>query len=496
MSYFSTLDANSLLGLEAIAAREAKRRAARTSLIDFTEYTYGPRYKTAAMHREIAAQLERAARGEIDRLMLLVPPRLGKSELSSRRLPAWLLGRFPDRHFISVSASATLAEDHGRDVRNIIASPEYQEIFPDTQLAEDSQARGRWRTAQGGSYFACGVGGALYGRGAHFLIIDDCFGSIADARSETVRKQIWDWYTGSAYNRLEQNGVIIVINHRTHTDDLSGRLLAQEAEGGDHWTVVEMKALGDDGTALWPERLDVPAIERIRAVDAKMFSALYQQSPIVEVGGYFSEAWIKQIIWPHGARPPHVRCYGASDFAVTSGGGDYTVHVVVGVDTQSRLHLLDMYRAQASPKESVEAMCDMIKKWKPAWWSHERGHIVSGLGPYIETRMRQRQAYCAQEYFVARHDKAVRSQSIRGRMELGGLYVRADAPWVADLKAELLAFPDGRHDDIVDALGLVGQIMDRWSPAVRPKVEGKPFSDPAWGIKDPAEERIPSFMTL
>jgi hypothetical protein len=128
---------------------------------------------------------------------------------------------------------------------------------------------------------------------------------------------------------------------------------------------------------------------------------------------------------------------------MTAGKGDFTVHVVIGIDTENRMHLLDMWRKQATPKEWVEAQRDMIKRWKPAWWAHERVHIVAGIGPYLETRMQQREAYCTTELFLARHDKAVRSQSIRSRMELGGLYVRADADYLADLKNELSSFPDG-----------------------------------------------------
>src|SRR6516225_11040010 len=147
----STSDGHSLVGLEKAAQRESQRRASARSLIDFTCYT-NPRYHTADLHRQIAHQLERVEHGEVDRLMLLVPPRHGKSELASRRFPAWYLGRHPERSFISASASATLSEDFGRDVRNLINGPEYAEIF-DTRLAEDSQARGRWRTQEGGSYF-------------------------------------------------------------------------------------------------------------------------------------------------------------------------------------------------------------------------------------------------------------------------------------------------------------------------------------------------------
>jgi hypothetical protein len=257
---------------------EQRRRAAKTSLISFTEYTY-PRYVAAPIHRQIAEQLERVERGEIDRLMLLVPPRHGKSELASRRFPAWYLGRHSDHQFISASASVTLAEDFGRDVRNLIASPEYAQVF-DTQLAEDSQARGRWTTQEGGSYFATGVGGALMGRGAHVLLIDDPFGSMADARSEVLRKSVHEWFTGTCYNRLEKDGKIVLINHRMHQDDLSGRLLAPQVAGGDQWTVVELKAVSPSGAALWPEKFDETALARIKAnITAQDWAALYQQEP-------------------------------------------------------------------------------------------------------------------------------------------------------------------------------------------------------------------------
>src|SRR6516165_4629576 len=153
------------------AAELFRRHDAQRSLVAFTQYTF-PRYRAARHHRLIAAQLERLLTGEVDRLMLLVPPRHGKSELASRRFPAYYLGRHPERQFISASASASLAEDFGRDVRNIIASQEYAEIF-DTRLADDSQAKGRWNTSAGGSYYAVGVGSQIMGRGAHVFLIDD-----------------------------------------------------------------------------------------------------------------------------------------------------------------------------------------------------------------------------------------------------------------------------------------------------------------------------------
>jgi len=448
--------------------RQLQRLQAPRSLIAFTEFTL-PRYDSAGLHRQIAEQLERVERGEIDRLMLLVPPRHGKSELASRRFPAWFLGRDPTRHFISASASFSLAEEFGRDVRNLVRSEEFMQVFDDVRLAEDSQARGRWNTEQGGSYYAVGVGGSLYGRGAHVLLIDDPFSSMADARSEHVRKETWQWFTGTAYNRLEKNGAIVVIGHRTHQDDLQGRLLAQQAAGGDRWEVVELKALDDKGQALWPEKYDVDALQRIKQnTSAADWSALYNQSPIAEEGQYFREDWIVPTL--DIPLPSRLRLYGASDFAVSSKeSADYTVHVVLGLDSQLRLYLVDMWRRKTSSAEWVEAFCDMVQRWRPALWALEKGQITSGVGPFLRTRMRERRCHTGLEEFPVRHDKAVRAQSIRGRMELrGGLYVPAKASWLSDLKAELLAFPTGRHDDIVDALGLAGQLVDKWCAGPQP----------------------------
>ena len=248
------------------AAELLRRHDAQRSLIAFTQYTF-PRYRAASHHRLIAAQLERLLTGGVDRLMLLVPPRHGKSELASRRFPAFYLGHHPDRHFLSISATADLAADFGRDVRNLISGAEYGSLF-ETGLAADSHAKGKWHTSAGGVYYSVGIGGAVLGRGAHVMLIDDPFASMDEALSEATRKKVWDWYTGTAYNRLMPGGAIVVISHRMHEDDLAGRLLAQQAAGGDRWEVVELPAIDDYGMALWPEAYSIAALERIRAQHA------------------------------------------------------------------------------------------------------------------------------------------------------------------------------------------------------------------------------------
>ena len=409
--------------------------------------------------------------------MLLVPPRHGKSELASKRLPAWFLGRQPHKQFLSVSATEGLASDFGREVRNIISSPEYQAVF-DTRLAEDSQAKGKWHTSEGGIYYALGIGGSVLGRGGDTILIDDPYSSMQDALSELTRKNVWDWYTGTAYNRLMPGGSIVVINHRMHEDDLCGRLLAQQAAGGDKWEVVELPAINDAGEALWPAAYPIQSLERIkRNSQARFWSALYQQRPAPEDGDYFKAEWLR----PYTQAPAKetMRIYGGSDYAVTEGGGDYTVHAVVGIDPEGRMYLLDLWRKQTSSDKWVESFCDLVLEWQPMGWAEEQGQIKSGVGPFLERRQRERQAFVFREPFPTRGDKAVRAQSIRGRMALEGLYVPVNADWYADFRSELLSFPAGKHDDQVDAIGLVGQLLSRMIDGDTPRAD-KPQARDRW----------------
>jgi hypothetical protein len=235
----------------------------RFSLAAFTSFRLRG-YAPSAVHFHIAEQLERVERGEVDRLMLLVPARHGKSELASKSYPAWCLGRRPDRQFIAASSSVGLAQDVGRSVRNIVKSPEFHTIFPNVDLEEDAKAAGHWKTAQGGSWFSVGVGGDIFGRGADIVLLDDPYGSMADAQSEIKRESVWKWFNGTVYNRLNAGGAIVIIAHRLHEDDLTGRLIERMKAGGDadQWTIVKLPAIAEEddplgrevGQPLWPER--------------------------------------------------------------------------------------------------------------------------------------------------------------------------------------------------------------------------------------------------
>jgi predicted phage terminase large subunit-like protein len=259
-----------------------------------------------------------------------------------------------------------------------------------------------------------------------------------------------------------------------HEGDLQGRLLDQQVAGGDRWEVVELPAIQESGDALWPEQYSASALERIRLNTIPRFwSALYQQNPVPDDGDFFKAEWFRPV-----SRTPdrsELRIYGGSDYAVTSKGGDYTVHVVLGLDGDQNPYVLDLWRKQASSDEWIDAWCDLVRKWRPLGWAEEQGQIKSGVGPFLEKRAMEKRAYTAREQFPTRGDKAIRAQSFRGLIATRGLRIPLNAVWRPDFESELLRFPAGVHDDIVDACGLVGQLIDRMVgpkrvvPAIRPR---------------------------
>lgn len=443
-----------------------KRRRARSSLIGFTEYT-NPLYQAASHHALIAEKLEAVERREIDRVMIFTPPRHGKSELASRRFPAWYLGRNPFRHFIAASYNSDLASDFGREVRNIVASSPYSRLF-DVALAQDSKAAERWHTGQGGMYVAAGVGTAITGRGADVLLIDDPFKDREEADSETTRDRVWNWYTSTAYTRLMPGGAVVLIQTRWHEDDLAGRLLEAQARGADQWAVLELPAINESGQALWPEWYNAERLERIRkAIGPRDWSALYQQRPSPQEGDYFKRDWLRW--YDEAPARGTLKIYGASDYAVTANGGDYTVHGVVGVDPQDNIYILDWWRKQSSPDEWIEAWIELVTRWRPIQWAEESGQISKGVGPFLDKRQREEKAYCWREVFVSSHDKPTRAQAIRGRAAMGKLYLPTNAPWAPGLLHEMLAFPAATNDDQVDVLSLFGRLLAKMLTGKNPE---------------------------
>jgi predicted phage terminase large subunit-like protein len=444
------------------AAKELlKRTDAAESLIGFTEYTY-ERYKTARHHRIVAEQLERVERREIDRLMLLLPPRHGKTELASRRYPAWNLGRNPERQIIAASATESFATDVGREVRNIVGSQDFRNIFPGVTLASDSAAAGRWHTGKGGIFAAVGVGSQILGKGADDFIIDDPFATMADAQSETQRKHVIEWYQGSVYNRLQPGGAIVLINHRMHDEDLSGYLIERQNFDGDKWEIVKLPAIDEAGSALWPESYPIKALNRIKVNTLPRFwSSLFQQNPQPDEGTYFQRDWFKER-W--STKPTALSIYGTSDYAVTDEGGDYTVHRIWGVDPAGAIYLLDGWRGQTAADTWIEEKLNLIKKWKPYAWFGEAGVIQKAVEPMLKRRMLERSIFCRLEWVSSIHDKPTRARGFQARASMG--MVRLPVGPVGDaVLDEYLRFPAGKHDDEVDVASLIGRVLDEAHPA-------------------------------
>lgn len=448
-------------------------------LIAYAAYQW-PSYQTAAHHRLIARKLEAVERGEVKRLMIFMPPRHGKSMLASEFFPAWYMGRNPDHYVVAATYGQDLADDFGRKVKNQIADPGFQKIFPGVSLKDDSKSARRFhvhgadsavehQVTQGGAYFAVGVGGPLTGRGAHLLLIDDPIKDRQDADSEVTRRRIKDWYTSTAYTRLMPGGRVVVIQTRWHEDDLAGWLLKEHA--GEDWDVLSLPAL-DGEKPLWPEQYDKDRLLKIKsAVGARDWSALYQQSPSPDEGTYFLREWFKT--WH--ARPAHLNIYGTSDYAVTDSGGDYTVHRIWGVAENGDIYRLDGWRGQSTADVWIDKKLDLVKRYQPLAWFGEAGVIQKAIEPMLIRRMRERNIFVRNEWMSSIADKPTRARGFQARAASGGVYFEAGA----DID-EFLKFPAGAHDDDVDTASLIGRAIDMAHPAIVPVTYNRPEYEDRW----------------
>jgi len=469
----------------------AKRILARKRLLPFVE-RFNPDYLAGWVHKDICQRLEKfseqVANKESPRLMLFMPPRHGKSTLASVAFPAWHLGRHPNHEFISCSYSGSLAMNFSRKVRQLLREPVYKNVFEKARLDKDSQSIESWQTTQGGGYVAAGVGGGITGKGAHVMVIDDPVKNREDAESDNNRDATWDWYTSTAYTRLSPGGGILVILTRWHDDDLAGRLLKQAEEGADQWEVIKYPAIAEIdetfrkyGESLHPERYNVDALEQIRkAIGPRDWSALYQQNPVSDEGDYFSRDMIRYYE-DEDIEYAQLNYYCAWDLAIGQRDrNDYSVGIVVGVDEYDNLFVVDVVRGKYDGFELVEQILDLYETWRPGIVGIERGHIEMALGPFLQKRTRERglnEAYF-KDLKVGRRDKEARARAIQGRMQQGMVYFPKDAVWTGTMVAELLRFPNGAHDDQVDALAWIGLMMTEFATFYE-----RPEHVPSWRDK-------------
>lgn len=429
--------------------KEIARRKAFNTLLGFTKYTF-PQYEIAEHHRTIASALERVERGEIDRLMITVPPRHGKSELASIRFPAWYLGRNPNKRIISASYSGDLTRDFGNKARNIVSSQEYKTIFG-MSISKKSSAKNEWDLDnEKGGYYGTGVGGAATGKGAHLFLIDDPLKNRQDANSDTIRKNIFEWYTSTAYTRLEKGGAIVIIMTRWHEDDLVGRLLEEQKKGGEfseNWTLIHLPALSDDGKALWSGKYNERALNRIKEnIGSFDFEALYQGRPTPLGGSIIKTSWWKT----YTVVPPKfdMIIQTADTAQKTAELNDYSVIGTWG-KFDNKIYLLSITRGKWEMPELERMAIAEYNKWKPSKVLIED----KASGTALIQNLRRNYSMPITAVQVS-SDKVTRVQEIVGFIESGYVYIPEHAEWVSDYILELSRFPSGAHDDQVDVTSM------------------------------------------
>jgi predicted phage terminase large subunit-like protein len=463
-------------------------------------------FEPAKHHLLIIDELEKVSRGETDNLLIFAPPGSAKSTYVTQLFIAWYLANHPDHKVLFATHSVEFAERWGRRIRNDLQD---NALVLGVEPDQTNQAAARWALKSGGELYGVGAGVGISGFRADLGLIDDPFGSREDAWSETVREKRWEWYTSDFSARLKPNARRVIMHTRWHEEDIAGRVLQQVDRGIVNARVISIPAIAVDGDVLgrkpgeylWddPSGYDYGKYlrQRQREESPMMWSALYQQSPAPEDGDFFKSDWLKDYT---PARPAPdlstLQVYGASDYAVTQDGGDWTVHGVLGIDPAGDMHLLDLWRQQTTPDKWIDTFCDMVRRYKPLEWAEETGQIKSGVGPFRDKRMQERDAYVTCTAFPTRGDKAVRATSMRGRMSQRGLYVDHNAPWFAEFRRELLSFPAGKHDDQVDMIGLLGQLLDNMVDGVLPKPKQQPENQSGYSAVDEYESDELSAMDM
>jgi len=427
--------------------------------------------------------------------MGLMPPGSAKSVYTSVVFPTHFMGRFRSSSIIVASYGSELPRKFGRRARSIVQQPIYNRIFG-THLSEESKAADEWALANGSEWMAAGILTGITGNRADGVIWDDLIKGREQADSDVVRNKTWDAYVDDLLTRKKPRAFEIGITTRWHEDDVAGRILPETYSGesgliqcrdGNEWYVVCLPAeceraddiLGREiGEILWPEWFNKEMFAPFKR-NPRTWSSLYQQRPAPDTGVLFKGEWLKtyeqdgQTGYPRGFEFGDLNIYGASDYAVTEGRENYTVHMIVGVDSKNNLYLLDVWRKQETSDKWVEAFCDLVKKWKPLGWAEETGQINSAIGPFLVKRIRERGAYVSRAQFPSTKKKSMRAQSIIGRMAQNGLYCPFGAHWFAEFRKELLLFDAGKNDDQVDALSLIGQVLDKMIPADNASTEKK-----------------------
>jgi len=428
-----------------------KREKAQKSFMAFVHEMW-PGFIHGRHHALMAKKFEEIAEGRLKRLIINMPPRHTKSEFASNMLPAWFLGKFPDKKVIQTSNTADLAVGFGRKVRNLVDSEQYAKIFPNVALRADSKAAGRWATSHNGDYFAIGVGGTVTGKGADLLIIDDPH-SEQEARlaqsDPSVFDAVYEWYTSGPRQRLQPGGAIIIVMTRWSDKDLTGRVLKSD---NTDWELIELPAIMPSGNPLWPEFWSLSELEALKQeLPPFKWNAQYQQKPTGEEGAIVKRDWWKR--W-ESERPPRCEYIIQSwDTAFTkSQRADYSACTTWGVfykdedENDVNIILLDAFKEKMEFPELKAKAKAMYDEWEPDSCIIE----AKAAGTPLIHELRRIGVY-VQDYTPSRgNDKFVRLNSVTDLFSSGKVWA-PDTRWADEVIEEIARFPNAEHDDLVDS---------------------------------------------
>jgi predicted phage terminase large subunit-like protein len=446
-----------LFELEALEAMKEKELQ-QQRFIKFVEAVW-PTFIAGRHHARMAAAFERVANGECKRLIINMPPRHTKSEFASYLLPAWFLGKFPHKKVIQTAHTAELSVGFGRKVRNLVDSEVYRSIFPDLQLSADSKAAGRWNTSKGGDYFAIGVGGAVTGKGADILIIDDPHSEQEAALAQInpdIYNKTYEWYTSGPRQRLQPGGAIIIVMTRWSLRDLTGQVIKSSASrGGDEWEVIEFPAILPSGNPLWPEFWSLNELEALRTeLPNGKWMAQYQQQPTSDSSAIIKREWWK--VWEKEDPPQCDYVLQTWDTAFEKNNrADYSACTTWGIFYNDEDHglpniiLLNSFKARMEWVELKETAFRHYQEWEPDSILIEKK--ATGAPLIYEFRS---MGIPAQEFTPGKgNDKISRLNAVSDIIASGKVWV-PETRWAEELVDEIASFPSGEHDDLVDATTL------------------------------------------
>ena len=440
-----------LLDLEKSVELDKARPKIKKDFLSFVKYVW-PEFIEGSHHKIIGKKFNDLATGKIKRLIVNMPPRHTKSEFASYLLPAWMVGRDPGLKIIQATHTADLAIDFGRKTKNLVDTENYKQLF-DTRLMEDSQAAGKWKTEQGGEYFAAGVGGAITGRGADLLIIDDPHKEQDIKKDSKSFEKAWNWYSSGPRQRLQPGGRIVCVMTRWSNKDLTGQLIkAQGEDDSDQWDIVELPALLPSGQPVWPEYWTKDELQRTKAsIPVNNWNAQYMQQPTAEEGAIIKREWWQN--W-EGREPPKcefiIQSYDTAFLKKES--ADYSAITTWGVfdieDHGTNIILLNAFKDRYEFPELKRVAHEEYLYWRPDMVVVESK--ASGIPLSHELRD---MGIPVVNFTPSRgNDKHARVNSVSPLFENGLVWAPMHEHFAQEVVEECAAFPFGDHDDFVDSM--------------------------------------------